>query len=53
MVGEGSSGVRHGSHLCFPRPLCLLAYTVPVLMLFPLARELIVAARFATACREG
>jgi hypothetical protein len=31
----------------------LLAYAVPVLMLFPLAWELIVDFRFATACWEG
>ena len=31
----------------------LLAYAVPVLMLFPLAWELIVDFRFATSCWEG
>jgi hypothetical protein len=31
----------------------LLTYAAPVPMLFPLARELIVDFRFATACREG
>jgi len=31
----------------------LLAYTVPVLMLFPLAWEVIVDFRFATSCWEG
>jgi hypothetical protein len=31
----------------------LLAYAVPVLMLFPLAWELVVDFRFATACWEG
>ncbi|NLB00472.1 MAG: hypothetical protein GX837_05845 [Methanomicrobiales archaeon] len=30
-----------------------LKHAVPVLMLFPLAREFVVAARFATSCREG
>jgi len=33
-----------------PRPL---AYAVPVLMLFPLAWELVVDFRFATSCWEG
>jgi len=31
----------------------LLAYAVPVLMLFPLTWEVIVDFRFATNCREG
>jgi hypothetical protein len=31
----------------------LLTYAVPVLMFFPLAWELVVDFRFATACREG
>jgi len=31
----------------------LLAYAVPVLMLFPLAWEVIVDFRFATSCWEG
>ena len=31
----------------------LLAYAVPVLMLFPLAWELVVDFRFATSCWEG
>ncbi len=36
-----------------PRDARLLAYAVPVLMLFPLAWELAVDFRFATSCWEG
>ena len=66
MVGEDSSGVHHDPHLSLPRrgrgallsspagPLPrLLAYTVPVLMLFSLAWLAVVDFRFATSCWEG